>query len=90
MKDRREWIDVIDPPLICGVLSLLPVFYVGGCVSAQKLFGYWCRGSTILVLFGVFLSVPLSAIAGAYRSRFWWSVTGIALGMLLFFIFRLH
>lgn len=90
MKNQREWIDVIDPPLICGVLSVLPFVYVGWCLIAHALLGYWCTGDTVIVLLGIFSSVPLSAIAGAYGSRYWWSVTVIALAMLLFFVFRLH
>ena len=91
MKDQREWIDIIDPPMICGVLSVLPCAYVGGCVLAHKLFGvWWCNESPIYALMGIFLSVPLSAIAGAYGSRFWWLVTAISAGALLFFMFRLH
>jgi hypothetical protein len=90
LKHQRVWIDIIDPPLICGVLSVLPFAYVGGCLMAQAVLSYWCKGDTVIVLLAVFSSVPLSAIAGAYGSRYWWSVTAIALGMLLFFVFRLH
>jgi hypothetical protein len=92
VKDQREWIDVIDPPMICGVLSVLPLAYLGSCVlSAHELFGaWWCKESPVFMLIGIFLSVPLSAIAGAYGSRFWWLVTAISVGALLFFVFRLH
>jgi hypothetical protein len=90
VKDQREWIDFIDPPMICGVLSVLPWAYFLGCGLAHELFGYWCKGSTIAALMGIFLSVLMSAIAGTYGSRYWWSVTAIELGMLLFFFLRLH
>lgn len=90
MKDQREWIDVIDWTALLGVLSTLPCAYFWGCGLAHELFGTWCTGSTIFVLAGMFVSVPMSASAGAYGSRLWWSVTAIAVGTLLFFFLRLH
>ena len=92
MKDQREWIDIIDPPMICGVLSVLPFAYLAGCVLAvhKLLATWWCKESPVFMLIGIFLSIPLSAIAGAYGSRFWWFVTAISAGLLLFVMFRLH
>jgi len=91
MKDQLEWIDIIDPPMVCGVLSVLPCAYVGACVLADEVFRvWWCKESPVYALIGIFLSVPLSAVAGAYGSRFWWLVTAISAGVLLFLMFRLH
>jgi hypothetical protein len=90
VTDRREWFDIVDWTTVFGVLSALPCAYVWGCGLAHELFGIWCSASTIFALAGLFLSVPLSATAGAYGSRLWWSVTAIAIGTLLFFFLRLH
>ncbi len=90
MSNRREIIDILDWTAVFGAVALLPCAYFWGCGLAHEVFGYWCRGDTLLLLLGLVVAIPLSGIAGLYGSRWWWSVTAIAIGTLLFFGLRLH
>jgi hypothetical protein len=88
--DRRDWVDIFDWTTIFGLLSVFPNVYFWGCGLAHELFRISCPGSTVAVLLGILISIPLSATAGAYGSRLWWMVTAIASGTLFFFVLRLH
>jgi hypothetical protein len=87
---RRELLDIIDWTTVLGSLSVLPCAYFWGCGAVFELFHVWCKGNTALVLLGVLLAVPLSAVAGTYGSRAWYVGTVVSVGTLLFFILRLH
>jgi len=89
MTDRRDWIDVIDAPVILGVLSTLPFGYFWFCMLAHTL-GMRCPGSTEAMLLWLFLAVPMSVAAGAYGCRLWWSTTAITVGTWIFIFWRWH
>jgi hypothetical protein len=87
---RREWIDIIDRTTILGIVSVLPCAYLWGSGLAIELWKVNPPGDPGLMLLAILGSIPLSAIVGAYGSRWWWVATAVAIGTLLFVGFRLH
>jgi hypothetical protein len=87
---NREWIDIIDWTTILGVISVLPCAYFWGCGLAIELWSVRPPGDPALLLLAIWGSVPLSAVVGAYGSRYWWLVTALAIGTFLFVVLRLH
>jgi hypothetical protein len=90
MTGRREWIDIVDWTTILGVVSVLPCVYFWGCGLAMEVSSIRCPGDPAMLLLAILVSIPLSITVGAYGSRYWWLVTVIAIGTILFVGLRLH
>jgi hypothetical protein len=82
--DRFNWTSII------GALSALPCGYFWGCGFGMEFFHITCRGNVGLVMVGILLAFPSSAVAGTYGSRGWYLVTLLSASTLLFVVLRLH
>jgi hypothetical protein len=87
---RREWIDVVDWTTILGIVSALPCVYFWAGGLAIELWKVNPPGDPLLLLLAILGSIPVSAVVGAYGSRWWWVATAVAIGTLLLVGFRLH
>jgi hypothetical protein len=87
---HREWIDIIDWTTILGIISAVPCAYFWGSGLAIVIWKVNPPGDPFLLLLAILGSIPLSAVVGTYGSRYWWVITGIAIGTILLVGFRLH